>query len=218
MSVPQSGSTLIEGRVVHKTSNALKITFRSGPGDPLAEGVQGAGDGMGAKLAILFGFKNGGTGRHRITYADGSAVWVRSASAAPTVLSRDDGGEIATIRRGDTSTAVAATGGTLFTFVPDPAEPKTPELFRMLVRDKGDQEFGRLDVIRTAGGWSVGRLVDELYDTYIWWDRAGEPLSVPILGTRLLLRTPVDGLARDVLLGACADITLGLRPYIAAMK
>ncbi|MVU76985.1 hypothetical protein GPX89_06960 [Nocardia sp. ET3-3] len=218
MSTPQDGSTMIEGRVVHKVNNALRITFNAGPGDPLAVGVQGAGNGLGAKAAILFGFKNGGTGKHRITYADGSVVWVESRDSAPTVLSRGDGTALGTIQRADTSTAVGSTAGTLFHFVPDPDEPRTPELFRMLVLDRMGAETGRLDVVRTAGGWTVRRLVGDLYDESFWWDRAGQPLPIPILGTRLWLKHPLDSVERDVLLGACVDITLGLRPYVAAMK
>ncbi|MFF2551529.1 hypothetical protein ACFVUS_11050 [Nocardia sp. NPDC058058] len=217
MSAPRGGSMMIEGRVVHKLSNALQVTFQSGPGDPLADGVQGAGDGFGGKMAMLFGFKNGGTGKHRITYADGSVVWVQSREAAPTVLSRADGSAIGTINRADTSTAVGSTAGTLLHFVPAD-EPKSPELFRLRILDRMGEEFGRLDVVRTAGGWTLGRIANDLYDTYIWWDRAGQPLPTPILGTRLLLQRAPDPTERDVLLGACVDITLGLRPYITAMR
>ncbi|MRH89732.1 hypothetical protein GFY24_20170 [Nocardia sp. SYP-A9097] len=217
MSAPRAGSMMIEGRVVHKASNALQITFQAGPGDPLAVGVQGAGDGFGSKMAMLFGFKNGGTGRHRITYADGSVVWVRSKNAAPTELTRADGTAIGTITRADTSTAVGATAGTLLHFVPAD-DPKTPELFRMRILDRMGEEFGRLDVVRTAGGWTLGQIANDLYETYIWWDRAGQPLATPILGTRLLLRRAPDATERDVLLGACVDIALGLRPYVTAMK
>ncbi|AYF78413.1 hypothetical protein D7D52_36435 [Nocardia yunnanensis] len=209
---------MIEGRVVHKVSNALQITFHAGPGDPLAVGVQGAGNGFGAKTAILFGFKNGGTGTHRLTYRDGSVVWVQSRDSAPTILSRGDGTALGTIQRADTSTAVGSTAGTLFHFVPDPEEPRTPELFRLLVLDRMGAETARLDVIRTVGGWTVRRLVEDLYNESIWWDRAGQPLPVPILGTRLWLKHAPDPVERDVLLGACVDITLGLRPYVAVMK
>ncbi|MEV6768474.1 hypothetical protein AB0N05_07550 [Nocardia sp. NPDC051030] len=218
MSGPQDGSLMIEGRVVHKVSNALRITFRNGPGDPLAVGVQGAGNGMGAKAAILFGFKNGGTGKHRLTYADGSIVWVESKDAAPTTLSRGDGTSIATINRADTSTAVGSTAGTLFHFVPDPDEPKSPELFRLIILDRMGQETGRLDVVRRTGGWTLGRVANDLYETYIWWDQAGQPMPVPILGTRLITHHQLDPVERDVLLGACTDIALGLRPYTSVMK
>ncbi len=209
---------MIEGRVVHSLTNALRITFRSAPGDPLATAVQGAGDGFTAKLGTLFGFKNGGTGRHRLTYADGSALWIHSKDSAPTVLTRPDGSPIATIQRADTSTAVGATAGTLFHFVPMPDGAHTPDLYRLRILDRMGEEAGRLDVIRTPGGWTPARIAGELTDTYIWWDRAGQPLPVPLLGTRLMARRPLDRIERDVLLGVCVDITLGLRPYIAVMK
>ncbi|UGT42435.1 hypothetical protein LTV02_03160 [Nocardia yamanashiensis] len=218
MSDPRDGSTMIEGRVVHSVSNALRITFRSGPGDPLAVGVQGAGDGFTAKLGILFGFKNGGTGRHRITYADGSSIWVHSKDGAPTVLTRADGTAIGTIQRADTSTAVASTAGTLFHFVPLPDTAPAPDRYRLRILDRMGEEAGRLDVIRTPDGWTPGHLANDLADTYIWWDRAGQPLPTPILGTRLVTRRPLDPDERDILLGVCADIALGLRPYIATMK
>ncbi|MFJ4649959.1 hypothetical protein ACIP5Y_01655 [Nocardia sp. NPDC088792] len=199
MSATQDGSTMIEGRVVRKTSSALQLTFHSGPGHPLAVAVRG-------------------TDRHRITYADGSVVWVRSSDVAATVLSRGDGSAIGTIALADTSTAVGSTAGTLFHFVPDPEEPATPEMFHLRLLDRMGAEIGRLDVVRTVRGWALGRIAKELNDTYIWWDRDGQPLPVPILGTRLLMSRQLDRVECDVLLGACVDIALGLRPYVAAMR
>jgi hypothetical protein len=70
------------------------------PGDPLATGVQGAADGATGKLGILFGFRNGGTGNHVVTYQDGATLRIASRDRAPTVLSRLDGTEIATVHRG----------------------------------------------------------------------------------------------------------------------
>ncbi|MTE13589.1 hypothetical protein [Nocardia aurantiaca] len=218
MSAPQAASTMIEGRVVHEVNNALKITFSAGPGDRLATGVQGAGNSLGAKAAILLGFKTGGAGKHRITYADGSVVWVESKDAAPTVLSRGDGTVLGTVQRADTSTAVGSTAGTLFHFVPDPEEARTPELFRLVLLDRMGVQVGRLDVVRKVGGWTSRRFVDDLHNEPFWWDQAGQPLPVPILGTRLWVKHPLDPVERDVLLGVCVDIGLGLRPYIAVMK
>jgi hypothetical protein len=210
-----SSATLIEGRVVHKRSNALKVIFAAGPGAPVATGEQGAGDGTGAKLATLFGFKNGGTGNHRLSYHSGAVVWVESRSGRPTEVTRGDGSPVASIERGEISTATGSDGAAVLSFVPDPAEARTPELFRMVRRSAGGKELGRLDVIRRAAGWSLG---DELWNTAVWWDRAGEPLPLPLLGTRLTLHTAPDDLTRDVLLAACVDIAVGLRPYIAAMN
>ncbi len=212
------GTVFIEGRVTRKVSNALRIEFRSGPGDPFAVGTQSGGDGTGTKLAILFGFKNGGTGRHALSFVDGHALWVASTDGGPTVLGRPDGVEVATVHRGDTSTAVRAGGGTLFEFVPDPDDPVTLDLYRLVVRDPSGAELGRLDVVRRTGGWTVGKLLQAAYDEYVLWDQTGRALKVPLQGTRLALRHPVDDLARDVLLGACVDLAIGLRPYVAAMR
>jgi hypothetical protein len=219
MSDVPAQSTIIEGHVVHKTSNALQITFRDGTGDPFAVGVQGAGDGKGKKLGVLFGFKNGGTGNHVLTYTDGTALGIASREGAPSVFTRTaDGAEVATVQRGATSRAVRAGGGALFQFAADPDEAKTPDLFRIVVTTPSGERVGRLDVIRRAGGWTIARAIDAAWDTYIWWDHAGRALPIPILGTRLTLTHPVSGVERDVLLGACVDLAVGLRPYIAEMN
>jgi hypothetical protein len=218
MTSPANPPTIIEGRVVHKTSNALQITFHNGPGDPLGVGVQGADDGKGKKFGTLLGFKNGGTGNHRLTYGDGEVVRIASKEQAPTVLCRGDGTHFATIERGPTSSAVMADGGDLFTFVPDPDEAMTLELFRVIVNTPSGERVGRLDVIRREGGWTLSRAVDAAWKEYLWFDHAGRALPVPILGTRLTLDRPPTDVERDVLLGACIDLAIGLRPYISVMN
>ncbi len=211
---------MIEGRVAPGLggSKALHITFSAGPDEPVAVGVQGAGNGLGARAAILFGFQNVGVGRHLLTYTDGSVVWVDSHRDAPTVVSRADGGAVGKIVRAETSTVVGATAGTLFHFVPDPEHRDTAALFHLLVLDRMGEEAGRLDVVREVEGWSAGRLANGAGDTFLWWDRTGTALRVPILGTRLVTAHVLDRVERDVLLAACVDIALGLRPYVTAMK
>jgi hypothetical protein len=210
--------TVIEGRVVHKKSNALQITFHDGPGDPIAVGVQGAGDGKGKKFGTLLGFKNGGAGNHRLTYGDGGIVGIASKERAPTVLTRGDGTEFATIERGPTSSAVLADGGELITFVADADEAETVELFRVIVATPSGEHVARLDVIRREGGWTLSRAAQAAWQEYFWFDHAGRALPVPILGTRLTLARPVTDIERDVLLGACVDLAIGLRPYISEMQ
>lgn len=201
---------------MHKSSNALKMTFNDGPGEPMATAVQGAGDGKGAKAAILFGFKNGGTGRHVLTYADGKAVGVQSRDGAPTVISRGDV-ELATVERGATSTALRAGGGTVFTFAPAPEDSVTPDLFRMVVCGSDGTTVAYLDLVRRTGGWTVTKAIDSAINFDLWWDRAGEPMKVPFLGTRLAIMRPVSDEEKDVLLGACVDLAIGLRPYTSDM-
>src|SRR5438874_1118299 len=94
------GATMIVGRVGRTLSNALTMTFSDGPDRTVATAVQSGGDGVGRKLGVLFGFANGGTGTHVLTYPDGARVLVRSGERKPTVVSRADGVEIATVHRG----------------------------------------------------------------------------------------------------------------------
>jgi hypothetical protein len=204
---------MLEGRVVCEAPGRVTMVFKGGPGEPLA--VATRGDGQGARSAILLGRKNSG---YRIGYTDGAVVRAEPSDETTLLLRRGDGSAVGAITRGDTVSAVAATGGTLFHFVPDPDEACTPDLFRLVVLDRMGVEFGRLDVIREAGGWASHRLADRLGDTYLWWDRSGQPLPVPILGTRVVAEHPLDRIERDVLLVACTDIALGLRAYIPAMS
>ena len=122
------------------------------------------------------------------------------------------------MQRGSTTSAVRAGGGEVLQFRPDPDEAKTPELFRMVVTDPAGATLGQLDIIRKVGGWTLARVVDEAWQTYVWWDHAGQALPVPILGTRFYGRVRLTDEQRDAVLAACVDIAIGLRPYIDAMK
>jgi hypothetical protein len=217
MTSPSNPPTFIEGRVVHKKSNALQITFHDTSDNPFAVGVQGAGDGNGKKLGVLLGFKNGETGNHQLTYTDGRVLGVASKDGAPSVFSDQNGGEVAPVARWETSTAVLADSRELFRFVGDPEEGKTVELFRLLVTTAAGEDVGRLDVIRRDAGWTISRAIDAAWQEYFWWDHAGQPLPIPILGTRLTLTRPVVGTERDVLLCPCVDMAIGLRPYASCM-
>jgi hypothetical protein len=84
--------------------------------------------------------------------------------------------------------------------------------------DQASEDMGRLDVIRRVGGWMLSRAIDAAVTQYIWWDRAGRALPVPILGTRLTLNRAPTPEERDVLLGACVDLAFGLRPYGSVMQ
>lgn len=210
---------LIDGRCVHKTSNALKITFADGPGDtPLAVGEQGVNDGKGKKFATLLGFKNGGVGNHRLTLRDGSVLNVASLEGKPSEFTRADGTAVATAVRGGSSQIVAPEGAVLLTVSSDPVEAKTPDLFRMQVADGAGAPVAEIDVIRKAAGWSLAKTLINLSMTLYWWDHAGQALPIPILGARIAGYRAVSDLERDLLMAICVDITIGLRPYIAEMN
>jgi hypothetical protein len=112
--------------------------------------VQGAVDGKGKKFATLLGFKNGGPGKHVLTFADGTTLQVESREAKPTIVTSADGTEFATVHRGDTTSAVRAGGAEIMCFASDPDE-----------------------------AWTLARAADAAWQTYIWWDHAGQALPVP---------------------------------------
>jgi hypothetical protein len=213
---------VIDGRISRKTSNGLKLTFHEGDGDAFATAVQSGGDGKGAKLGVLFGFKNGGPGRHSLTFGDGRALIVQSREQKPTLISAA-GSEVAVVNRVakgvERSTAVGADGAEIVHFTSDPVEAMTSDVFRVVVTDAAGGDLGRLHVIRKANGWkTLSDVLDSAWNTYLWWDHAGSPLPVQILGTRLFLLREPTPLERDVLLAACVDLAIGLRPYISEMN
>jgi len=218
MSSPQP-AFLIDGRCKHKTSNALKITFMDGPdGPPLAEGEQGVNDGKGKKFATLLGFKNGGTGNHRLTLRDGSVINVATLDGKPSEFTRVDGTTVGTAVRGATSQVLGAGGNVVLTISGDPVEAKTPELFRLKLADASGAPVADIDIIRKASGWSLARSLVNLDMTLYWWDHAGQPLPIPLLGARIAAFRNFSDLERDLILAVCVDIVIGLRPYIAEMQ
>ncbi len=207
---------MIEGRVVRALSDGARIEFRSGPGDPIAVAEREEAAAPGRRFPIPLGRTKTRVDTHLITYTDGYRVRIRSSGDAPTALETVTGTRTGLILVTDTATAVSITAGTLCHFVPHPEEPRTPEVFRLLILDLFGVEMGRLSLIRTPEGWS--RRGDELADNHLWWDRTGQSLPVPILGTRLAIGRRIDRDERDALLAACVDMALGLRPYITELK
>ncbi|MBF6329392.1 hypothetical protein [Nocardia transvalensis] len=213
---PWSGSMMIEGRVVREVSEPPRIVFRSGPGDPIAVAAREVPGATPRRRPIRLGRSASRGHAHVITYADGYRVRLEPDRDGSTVLKSRDGTRIGLIMVTDTATAISITGGTLCHFVPHPDECRTTDSFRLLVLDQCGAEMGRLSLIRAAEGW--GRRGDDPADTHLWWDRTGEPLSVPILGARLAVERRIDRDERDALLAACVDMVLGLRPYITELK
>jgi hypothetical protein len=207
-------SELVEGRVKRKTANALEMNFQDGPVGTLAVALQSGADGKGAKMGILFGFKNGGAGTHTLTYTDGRVVHVTSGDRKPTLIAQPEGVTIATIERGDVSVARASGGTEIMTFG-KPAEAGDSLDARLLAMTGPDGvEIGRLFVVLRSGGWA---LASDLLSDVLWWGQAGQPLKLPVLGTSVVLNRALSDLERDVVLGACVDIAIGLRPYVTGM-
>jgi hypothetical protein len=203
----------VEARLARRTSNALHLVFRTGPDDPIATASQGAGDGKGAKLGTLLGFKNGGPGKHGLVVGDRHLV-VHTANTSPsTVLDGDV--ELGRLERdADSSRVLAADGRVLVQITSDPHDAKTLDAFTMLLHDGAGAPLGRLLIARTQAAWSLLR---EIESEIIWWGKAA-PLKLPLLGAGINLDHTVDDDTVIMLLAVCVDICIGLRPYIPEMR
>ena len=208
---------VVDGRVGRRVSNALFIDF-SAAGAPVASAQQGGADGFGAKAAILFGFMNGGSGHHLLTYPDGSTLVIESRDREPTLVTRGDGSPVATIDRQAVSSARQPDGTPVLQVISYPEGAETPALFRGLVTAPDGSTLGHLHVVRTSAGWDVR--IEDVLDLLTGdpGGHAGSSLPIPFNGTRLALVAPTTPVQRDVLLAVCVDIALGLRPYFPEMR
>lgn len=208
---------VIDGRSGRKLNNALTLTFFEGEPQPFATALQGAGDSVGGKLGILFGFRNGSVGNNELTYVDGVKLFIPTRDSQPTALTLAGGIPVATIARGATSVATAPDGSALLRFLPHPEGANTPEKYRLVVVDATDAQIATLDVIRSNEGWTID--ADDVLD-FLSGDfggSAGSSLPIPFQGTRLVLFRALTDVERHVLLAACCEIALSARPYVADM-
>ena len=225
---------VIDGRCGRKVNNALTMAFFDGVAtEPFATAVQGQADGVGGKLAILFGFRNGHSGKHVLTYVDGGRVDVPTVDYGPTELKRD-GHPLATILRENTpldgkfhtakenapvsgpTTATLPDGTVLFRFLPDPVEPKNDDRYRIQVVDAAGTPVASLDMVRSPSGWDLG---EELLEFALEGIDTSTGGSLPILvaGTRLVLYRETTQVERDVLLAACVELGISVRAYFTEM-
>lgn len=208
--------TAIDGRSGRTLANALTIEFFDGSPVAIAKARQGAGDGVGGKLGILFGFRNGSVGNHVLTYADGAVLTIPTRDLAPTTVSRD-GVAVATITRGATTVAALPDGSELLRFVGHPESPEESAAYRLVVESPDGAKVASLDVIRTNAGWDIS--AEDVLDFVSgnFGGDVGGSLPIPFKGTRVVLFREVRQVERDVLLAACVEIALAVRPYIREM-
>lgn len=210
--------SVIDAPVGRKLNNALTVRFLEGGGEePFATALQSGADGAGKKIGILFGFKNGAPGAHEVTYADGSTLTVPTVDGSPTLVARD-GTHVASITRGETTTATTPDGAAVLTFLPDPVEPESSGRFRMKLVDAAGEHVATSDVIRAGGGYTGADLVGALDGVLNGFQfRAGGSLPIHILGVRTVLYRELTALERDVVVAASVELGISVRPYIAAM-
>jgi hypothetical protein len=215
---------VIDGACGRKLNNALTMRFlHNGAGEPFATALQSGGDGVGKKLGILFGFKNGAAGTHVLTYADGTTLDVPVTDLESTQVTRGDGTAVCTITRGETTTISGPDGAVVLAFLPDPVEPEASSHFRIRIEDVTGVHVATMDVIRPGGGYGDVGIVDviEAVDFVAGGFKSsdtGGSLPLPCLGTRIVLFRELAPLEQDALLAACVEIGIGVRPYVAAMK
>ena len=216
---------VLDGPCGRKLNNALTMRFLrddsgAGTSEPFATALQSGGDGVGKKLGILFGFKNGSAGTHVVTYADGTTLAVPVADLEPTHVTRGDGAPVCTITRGETTTITAPDGSTVLVFLPDPVEPDGRSHYRLRVEDGAGAHLATMDVIRDGGYEEVGLVdlleaVDFVAGGFV--SDTGGSLPLPFLGTRAVLFRELTPLEQDALLAASVEIGIGVRPYVTAM-
>lgn len=203
--------TVVDARVGRKLDNALTLTYRSGPGEPFATATQGGG-----RLGILLGFKNGGSGTHLVEGSAGAGMLrVECLRDRPTVVSTGEGHPVGAIARGEGADLVDPSGSTLARLIDDPGGHRGVDAFVLAVVDPAGARLGTFSIVRTLGAYS---LLNDVIETSIWWDRAGQPLKAPLLGAVISLKAPVSGPIGDLLVAACADVCLGLRGYTASTR
>ena len=133
------------------------------------------------------------------------------------------------MRRGAVSKVTTADGTHFFTIVPDPVEPKSPELYRLRVQTGETApglpgpEIGRLDVILQPNAWRLGLnnlgldgVIGDLADLTNMSGRSSLPILIQ--GTRLIVTGQLSELQRDILCAVCVDLAIGHRPYVTAMR
>jgi hypothetical protein len=214
---PLKPVAVIDGRSGRRLNNALTITFTEGDSPPFAKAQQGAGDSFGGKLGILFGFRNGSVGNNELTYADGSKLFIRTRDSRPTAITWAGGIPVATIARGETSSATLPDGTALLSFRPHPTDATLDSMYRMIVLDPAGARVASLDVIRTNEGWDIS--AEDVLDIVLgnFGGSSNSSLPMPFRGTRLVVYRELSQTERDVLLAACCEIALSARPYDTAM-
>ncbi|GGF34084.1 hypothetical protein [Subtercola lobariae] len=222
MTAEPAPPVLIVGRISRKASNVLVLTFDDGPSaaadaKALAVAEQSGGEGAGAKLGMLFGFKNGGKGIHSLTTRAGGSYRVASGGGGSTVISSGSN-EVARVQRGEQSTVFDAAGAAVFVIRADPDEPRTTDAVRLRVESPAGEERGRLDVVLRSTAWALtfSRALNvplDLSELDFMLTRTGAALKFPTLGTRLLLYSAPTPEQLDLLLAVCVDLAIGLREY-----
>jgi hypothetical protein len=202
-------STVVAARTGRKTNNALTLTYKTSESDTLAIAVQKGSAG------VLFGFKNGGSGRYTISSDGKDESIVVDCSPKRTTASGGSGRPFGWIEKDESGDGVLSTadGVPVARVAGHPKDRAKEAVWPYRLNDASGGALGTYTWVRTGTKFD---LAGELVELSVWWDRAGGPLKVPSLGVQLELGHPVDPVLGDLLLAMGVDISLGSHSFIRA--
>ena len=217
---------VVEGRVSRKANNALRMDFLDSTGTAVASALQSGTDSRRVRTAILMGWRNGGAGRHLVTFADGSEAIVRTPDdAAGAPITRRDGAALGAIEPGAPCTVRGADGGVLLSVEPGPArDGPVPDARKVpvrkvaaldyVLRDASGADLGRVADIRDDAEWSLKGAFMAAADVYaLITSSAAQSVPVKRAGCALLLTRPPTADERLGLVALAVDLAIGLRDY-----
>jgi nitroreductase len=207
----------LDGKTSRKKNNALALEFVDSSG-PVATAVQSADDGRKTRMSILMGWRNGGPGRHVVSFADGRKhiVEVGSHGAPTRVLGADDQ-PLGTITAGSPSEYRSADGSTVLHIEAD-GEP-SPATVPMLIRRPDGEVAARMLDIRTNTEWKVRDSLRAASDMFMLVTASGAG-SVPIrrFGTQTSSETLLSSTEVDALVAISVAICIGMADLVPQLK
>jgi hypothetical protein len=195
--------TRVEARTGRKLNNALTLTFKVSKDEDLAIATQPSG------IGVLFGFKNGGAGKYEIKSAAGELLV--DCHLKGTSVTTGAGEAVGMIEPEEGSAVLRDRNGTVLArLIGHPTANRIDSAWVYPIVDSTGTAVGTITLMRPGFNFAA-----DVVDTWIHWDRAGQSLKVPTLGTRLELTQPVDAVLGDLLMGACVDLAIGPRGFLA---
>lgn len=206
----------LDAKISRKKSNALALQCVDTNG-AVASAVQSGADGRMTRMSILMGWRNGGPGRHLITYADGRTQVVEVTENAPVRVLAGDGQQLATITAGAPSEYRSADGAVVLHIEPN-GEP-TPGKVPMLVRRANGDPVARMIDVRTNTEWKARDSVRAAADLYMLVTASGAG-SVPIrrFGTQISSDNAPSPAEIDALVAISVAVSIGLCDFVPPLE
>jgi nitroreductase len=205
----------LDGKASRKKNNALAMEFVDGA--KVASAVQSGADGRGRRVAILMGFRNGGPGRHAITYVDGREHVVEVDEGALVRVMDGTGQPVATITAGTPSEYRSADGATVLLIEPDgePSRGKVP----MLVRRPDGPLVAQVVDVRTNTEWKVRDSLRAAGDLYLLLTASGAgSLPMKRFGTQISAEAAPSPGERDALIAISVAICIGMVDLVPQLE